>query len=154
MTAIRTIWVDADACPVVIKEILYRTADRLEVRVVLVANQHLSVPTSRWVNARQVAQGLDAADHHIVAQVAEGDLVITADIPLAAEVLEKGARVITPRGERYTANNIRQRLNMRDFMDAMRGSGVVTGGPPPLSQRDRQAFGNALDTLLTRYGTG
>ena len=105
------------------------------------------------MSARQVAQGLDAADHHIVAQVAEGDLVITADIPLAAEVLEKGARVITPRGERYTANNIRQRLNMRDFMDVMRGSGVVTSGPPPLSQRDRQAFGNSLDTLLTRYGT-
>jgi uncharacterized protein YaiI (UPF0178 family) len=154
MTSINKLWVDADACPAVIKEILFRAADRVETPLILVANHALSVPPSPWIRAVQVGQGFDVADDYIVANVAEHDLVVTADIPLAAELLDKGARVITPRGERYTAANIRQRLNMRDFMETMRSSGEVTGGPPPLSQRDRQAFANALDQLLTRYGVG
>ncbi len=154
MTSINTLWVDADACPGLVKEILFRAANRVTTPLVLVANHALRVPPSPWIRAVQVGQGFDVADDYIVANAAEHDLVITADIPLAAELLEKGARVITPRGERYTAANIRQRLNMRDFMETMRSSGEVTGGPPPLSQRDLQAFANTLDQLLTRYGSG
>jgi uncharacterized protein YaiI (UPF0178 family) len=144
------IWVDADACPNVIKEILFRAAERESVMVTLVANQHISVPGSRYIRSIQVASGFDVADNTIVERVQEGELVITADIPLAAEVIEKGGLALNPRGELYTAENIRQRLNMRDFMDTMRGSGMATGGPPPLGQSERMAFANQLDRLLAQ----
>jgi len=144
------IWVDADACPRVIKEILFRAADRVAVQLTLVANQAIPVPRSRHIRSIQVASGFDVADNYIVQQADEGDLVITADIPLAAEVVEKGCLALNPRGELYTTENIRQRLNMRDFMDTMRGSGIDTGGPPALSQADRMAFANQLDRLLAR----
>lgn len=146
-----SIWVDADACPRVIREILFRAAKRVERPLVLVANHEIAVPNSPWIRSLQVAQGFDVADNLIVQQVSEGDLVITADIPLAAEVIEKGAGVISPRGEQFTRNNIRQRLNMRDFMDTMRASGEVGGGPPALGERDKQAFANALDRYLARH---
>jgi uncharacterized protein YaiI (UPF0178 family) len=142
------IWVDADACPSVIKEILYRAAERVKTPLVLVANQALDHPRSAFVSAVRVAPGFDVADHHIVAQLQPGDLVITADIPLAAEVLEQGGEAINPRGERYSRDTIRERLVMRDFMDLMRGSGEMTGGPAPLGQANRQAFANALDRFL------
>ena len=144
------IWVDADACPKVIKEILFRAADRVAVQLTLVANQAIPVPRSRHIRSIQVASGFDVADNYIVQQADEGDLVITADIPLAAEVVEKGCLALNPRGELYTTENIRQRLNMRDFMDTMRSSGIDTGGPPALSQADRMAFANQLDRLLAR----
>jgi uncharacterized protein YaiI (UPF0178 family) len=144
------LWVDADACPRVIKEILYRAADRAQVQLTLVANQPLTVPGSRYIRAVQVAGGFDVADSYIVRHVGKDDLVVTADIPLAAEVIEKGCLALNPRGELYTSENIRQRLNMRDFMDTMRSSGLETGGPPPLSQGDRKAFANALDRHLAR----
>jgi len=144
------IWVDADACPRIIKEILYRAADRTGIAVTFVANQPLQVPGSRYISAVQVAPGFDVADNHIVQAASGGDLIITGDIPLAAEVIEKGCLAINPRGELYTTENIRQRLNMRDFMDTMRGSGIDTGGPPPLSQADRQAFANHLDRWLAQ----
>lgn len=142
------IWVDADACPKVIKEVLYRAADREQVMVTLVANQSLSVPPSRFLRTLRVAPGFDVADNEIVQRAEAGDLVITADIPLAAEVMEKGAVALNPRGERYSEATIRERLTMRDFMDTMRASGVQTGGPPTLNQRDRQAFANELDKWL------
>ena len=142
------IWVDADACPKVIKEILYRAADRVGVPLTLVANQPLQVPGSRHIRTIQVAAGFDIADNYIVQQVAAGDLVITADIPLAAEVIASGGQALNPRGELYTEDNIRQRLNMRDFMDTLRGSGVDTGGPASFNHADRQAFANQLDRLL------
>jgi uncharacterized protein YaiI (UPF0178 family) len=144
------IWVDADACPGVIKEILFRAARRTGMQLTLVANQGLSTPPDKNITAIQVASGFDVADNEIVRQVAAGDLVITADIPLAAEVIEKGALALSPRGELFTSNNIRGRLNMRDFLDTMRSSGVHTGGPPPLNQQDRQAFANHLDSLLAK----
>lgn len=144
------IWVDADACPVVIKEILYRAAERTGLRLTLVANQHMQVPRSRHINAIQVASGFDVADSEIVKRLAAGDLVITSDIPLAAEVIEKGGRALSPRGELYTANNIRARLNMRDFMESLRSSGIDTGGPPALSQSDRKSFADHLDKLLSK----
>lgn len=144
------IWVDADACPVVIKEILFKAAERTGVETTLVANQPVRVPRSRLIQSLQVPSGFDVADHEIVRRAAEGDLVITADIPLAAEVIEKGALALSPRGERHTPENIRARLNMRDFMDTLRGSGVQTGGPPALNQTDRQNFANELDRILTR----
>lgn len=143
------IWVDADACPRVIKEILYRAAERVQVPLILVANQPLRTPPSRLIRTVQVGAGFDVADDYIVQQLIAWDLVITADIPLAAEVIEKGAVAINPRGELYTPENIRQRLTMRDFMEQMRASGVDTGGPPAFSQADRQAFANQLDRLLT-----
>ena len=143
-----TIWVDADACPGVIREILFRAAERTGTRVTLVANQPVRTPPSRLVDSLQVSSGFDAADDEIVRRVEPGDLVITADIPLAAEVMEKGGHALNPRGELYTKDNIRVRLNMRDFMDTMRSSGVQTGGPPPLGQREKQAFANHLDRLL------
>jgi uncharacterized protein YaiI (UPF0178 family) len=151
-----SIWVDADACPKVIREILFRAVQRVGVPLTLVANHalpvpKLPVPKSPLIRCLQVEQGFDVADNFIVQQVQENDLVITSDIPLAAEVIEKGAKVITSRGERYTANNVRQRLNMRDFMDTMRSSGEMTGGPPALGPRERQAFGNALDQYLAKY---
>ena len=144
------IWVDADASPKVIKEILYRAADRLGVQLTLVANQSLQVPRSRNIRAVQVGSGFDVADDYIVQQASAGDLVITADIPLASEAIDKGCVALNPRGELYTPENIRQRLNMRDFMDTMRASGVDTGGPPAFSQADRQAFANQLDRFLAR----
>lgn len=147
----KQIWVDADACPKVIKEILYRAAERVKVPVVLVANQPLQVPGSRYIRSVQVGAGFDVADNYIVQQVKKGDLLITADIPLAAEVIPKGCLALNPRGELYTEENIRQRLNMRDFMDTLRGSGINTGGPPTLSQTDRQAFANQLDRLLAKH---
>ena len=146
----KKIWVDADACPKVIKEILYRVADRVGMPLILVANQPLQVPGSRYIRTIQVGAGFDVADNHIVQQAEAGDLVITADIPLAAEVIAKGCLALNPRGELYTEDNIRQRLNMRDFMDTLRGSGVDTGGPASFSHSDRQAFANQLDRLLAR----
>ncbi len=144
------IWVDADACPVVIKDILFRAAQRWQVPVTLVANQPLSTPPSPLIRAVQVPRGFDVADAHIVERAEPGDLVITADIPLAAEVLEKGAMALNPRGERYSPETIRERLAVRDMMEELRSSGVDTGGPPSFSQADRKAFANQLDTLLAR----
>ena len=145
------IWVDADACPVVIKEILYRAARRTGLKLTLVANQGLSVPADSNITALQVGSGFDVADDEIVARCQAGDLVITADIPLAAELLEKGAQVLNPRGEILTRGNIGARLNMRDFMETMRASGAQTGGPPPFNQRDRKAFAEQLDKLLAKH---
>jgi uncharacterized protein YaiI (UPF0178 family) len=144
------IWVDADACPNVVKEILYRLAERRRILTTLVANQYLRVPRSRWIRTLQVAAGFDVADNCIVQEAAAGDLVITADIPLAAAVIENGAHAISPRGEHFQPDTIRERLVMRDLMNELRGSGVVTGGPPPLSQSDRKAFADALDRLLAQ----
>ena len=142
------IWVDADACPRVIKEILFRAADRASIAVTLVANQAIQVPRSPYIRSIQVASGFDVADNYIVQQAAHGDLVITADIPLASEAIDKGCLALNPRGELYTEENIRQRLNMRDFMDTMRASGMDTGGPPAFSQADRMAFANQLDCFI------
>lgn len=148
------IWVDADACPGVVKEILYRAADRTGVQLTLVANQPLSTPSSANINALQVPRGFDVADDEIVRRLAAGDLVITSDIPLAAEVIEKGGHALSPRGEMHTTENIRARLNMRDFLDTMRSSGVeMGGGPAAFSQRDKQTFANELDRFLTKFGT-
>ena len=145
------IWVDADACPAVIKDILFRAAERTGVQVTLVANQALSTPPSRHIRTIQVGQGFDVADNEIVKRLGAGDLVITSDIPLAAEVIEKGGLALSPRGELYSQENIRARLNMRDFLDTLRASGIDTGGPPALSQGDRKLFANHLDRLLTRH---
>ncbi|WP_354035459.1 YaiI/YqxD family protein [Citrobacter sp. UYEF32] len=142
------IWVDADACPNVIKEILFRAAERTQTPVTLVANQNIRVPPSRFIRFVRVAAGFDVADNEIVRLCEAGDLVITADIPLAAEVLAKGAAAVNPRGERYTEATIRERLTMRDFMDTLRASGIQTGGPDSLSQRDRQQFAAQLDKWL------
>jgi uncharacterized protein YaiI (UPF0178 family) len=144
------IWVDADACPLVIKEILFRAAQRTGVRLTLVANQPVRTPPSPNITSLQVAAGFDVADNEIVRRIEAGDLVVTQDIPLAAEVIEKGAHALNPRGELYTSDTIRARLTMRDFMDTLRGSGIHTGGPPALNQADRQAFANELDRFLTR----
>jgi uncharacterized protein YaiI (UPF0178 family) len=146
------IWVDADACPVVAREILFRAADRTGVQLTLVANQPLSTPNSKYINTLQVPRGFDVADDEIVKRLEAGDLVVTSDIPLAAEVIEKGGHALSPRGERHTRENIGAKLNMRDFMDTMRSSGVeMGGGPGAYSQRDKQEFANNLDRLLTRY---
>ncbi|WP_459616895.1 YaiI/YqxD family protein [Bordetella sp. 2513F-2] len=142
------IWVDADACPAVIKDILFRAAQRWQRPLTLVANQMLRTPPSPLIRAVQVPRGFDVADDYIVAHAGAGDLVITGDIPLAAQVLEKGACVLSPRGERYTADTIRERLSMRDMMEELRNAGVDTGGPAAFSQADRRAFGNALDGLM------
>jgi len=144
------IWVDADACPVVIKEILFRAANRTEVHMTLVANHPLHIPPSRFIDFLQVPAGFDVADNEIVKRIAVGDLVITGDIPLAAEVIDKGAHALNPRGELYTGENIKARLNMRDFMDTLRASGINSAGPPALSKSDRQSFANELDKFLTR----
>lgn len=144
------IWVDADACPVVIKEILFKAARRTGVQLTLVANQAMTTPPDKNITSLQVAQGFDVADDEIVKLVQEDDLVITADIPLAAEVIEKGGQALSPRGELFTPNNIKGRLNMRDFMDTMRSSGIHSGGPPPLNNQDKQAFANQLDRILAR----
>ncbi len=144
------IWVDADATPKPVKDILYRAAQRAQVLTTFVANQSLSVPNSPYLKTLQVPSGFDVADNTIVQQCEAGDLVITADIPLAAEVVDKGATAINPRGERYTRENIRQRLAMRDFMEEMRSTGQVSGGPKAYNQQDRQAFANTLDRLLAK----
>lgn len=145
------IWVDADACPKPVKEILFRAAERARRKLVLVANQMLYTPPSPWISAVQVPHGFDVADRHIADQAQAGDLLITSDIPLAAQAVEKGVHVLTPRGEAYTKENIREALAMRDFMSGLRDSGVQTGGPSAFSQSDRQTFANALDRLLARY---
>lgn len=145
------IWVDADACPVVIKDILYRASERTRVPLTLVANQRIEIPRSRYIRFFQVASGFDVADNEIVKRLEAGDLVITSDIPLAAEVIDKGGLALSPRGELYTANNIKSRLNMRDFMETLRASGVDTGGPPALNQSDRKSFADHLDRLLVRH---
>ncbi len=143
------IWVDADACPVVIKDILFRAAERTGVELTLVANQSIRKPSLKNITMLQVPAGFDVADNEIVKRLNAGDLVITSDIPLAAEVIEKQGAALNPRGEMYTSDTIKNRLEVRDFMDSMRGSGVQTGGPPPLSQSDRQAFANHLDKYLS-----
>ncbi|MGM3172852.1 MULTISPECIES: YaiI/YqxD family protein [Dickeya] len=142
------IWVDADACPNVIKEVLFRAAERSATHLTLVANQPLRTPPSPYIHSLRVAAGFDVADNEIVRRAEPGDLVITADIPLAAEVLAKHAVALNPRGERYSPETIRERLTMRDFMDTLRASGVQTGGPATLNQRDRQQFANELDKWL------
>ena len=144
------IWVDADACPAVIKDILYRAANRAQIQLTLIANQMLRVPPSPWIQALQVPAGFDVADRRIVEETQPGDLVITADVPLAAQAIAKGAVVIDPRGELLDAGNIEERLSMRNFMENLRSSGVETGGPAAFSSADRQAFANRLDRLLTK----
>ncbi|RAO75297.1 YaiI/YqxD family protein [Dyella jiangningensis] len=144
------IWVDADACPAAIKEVLFRAAEREQVSVTLVANQWLRTPPSKYVRAIQVPGGFDVADNEIVERVAADDLVVTQDIPLAAAVIAKGALAMHPRGELYTADTIAQRLGMRNFMDELRGAGIDTGGPAAFHPRDKQAFANQLDRWLTR----
>jgi uncharacterized protein YaiI (UPF0178 family) len=145
------IWVDADACPGVIKDILFRVAERRQMNVTLVANQLMRVPGSRFIRALQVPAGADVADAEIVERLAAGDLVVTGDIPLAAQVLDKGGFALNPRGEFYTRDNIAQQLTMRAFMEELRSGGVDTGGPAPFGQGDRQSFANALDRHLARY---
>ena len=142
------IWVDADACPGVIKEILFRAADRAGICATLVANTLLRIPPSRYIRALQVPRGFDVADNEIVKRLEPGDLVITADIPLASDVIAKGGHALNPRGEFYTQDTIEAQLTMRNFMDQLRGSGVDTGGPASFSQGDRQAFANQLDKFL------
>ncbi len=148
------IWVDADACPAVIKEILFKAARRTGIELTLVANHSMQVPSMPNVHLRQVASGFDVADNEIVKLVETDDLVITSDIPLAAEILEKQAHALSPRGELYKTDNIKSRLNMRDFMETLRASGIQSGGPAALSQSDRQAFANHLDRLITQYHSG
>ncbi|MBB3167371.1 YaiI/YqxD family protein [Simiduia aestuariiviva] len=144
------IWVDADACPVVVKEIIFRAAERKQIATTLVANQFIKVPPSKYINSVQVSAGFDVADNEIVQRLQPGDLVVTQDIPLADEVLTLGAHAINPRGELYTKANIKARLNMRDFMETLRSSGVHTGGPPPLNHSDRKNFADQLDRLLAK----
>ncbi|MBP1152303.1 MULTISPECIES: YaiI/YqxD family protein [Methylocaldum] len=146
------IWVDADACPNVIKEILYRAAEKRQISLTLVANQPLRTPPSRYIQAIQVPAGFDVADNKIVQAIQPGDLAVTADIPLAAEVVEKGGYALNPRGQFYTKDNIREQLTLRNFMTELRNSGVEMGGPSSLSQGDRQAFANQLDRFLSRQG--
>lgn len=144
------LWVDADACPNVIKNILFRAAQRVEIPCILVANQAIAIPASKWIERKVVSAGFDVADNYIVEHLQDDDLVITADIPLASEVIDKGALAINPRGELYTRENIRQRLSMRDFMEQMRASGIQTQGPATFNQQDRMAFANTLDKLLAQ----
>ncbi|MEZ5490618.1 MAG: YaiI/YqxD family protein [Gammaproteobacteria bacterium] len=147
------IWVDADACPVVIREILFRAAQRTAIPLTLVANQPLQTPPGGLIRSIQVSSGFDKADDEIVSRTVAGDLVITSDIPLAAEVIAKGALALSPRGELFDSSNIRARLNMRDFLDSMRSSGFDTGGPPALNQKDRKLFADHLDRLLAEHIT-
>ncbi|MGF1759741.1 YaiI/YqxD family protein [Photobacterium sagamiensis] len=144
------IWVDADACPNVIKEILFRVANRVGIMVTLVANHHVRVPPSPHIRSTQVPAGFDVADNHIVQQAEKGDLVITADIPLADELITNEVHALNPRGEMYTKDTIKQRLQMRDFMETMRSSGIQTGGPATLNQSDRQSFANKLDAFVMK----
>lgn len=145
------IWVDADACPAVIRDVLFRAAERTGVKLTLVANQPLATPPSRVIDMLRVKPGFDVADNEIVRRLTPGDLVITGDIPLAAEVIENGGHALNPRGERYTAETIRARLNMRDFMETLRASGIPTGGPAALSQTERRHFANQLDAFLAKH---
>ncbi len=145
------IWVDADACPAPVKAVLFRAAQRLNIATVLVANHPMAVPKSSLISLLQVPSGFDVADNEILRQLEAGDLVITADIPLAAGVIDGGGHALNPRGELYTTDTIRERLSMRDFMDSLRASGVQTGGPSALHPRDVQAFANALDRFLARH---
>ena len=145
------LWVDADACPNVIKDILFRAAERRQVICTLVANQFIPVPRVPWLKSIQVPAGFDVADDRIVELIQPGDLAVTADIPLAAKVVEKGAFALNPRGTFYTAENIRQRLTMRNLMEELRASGVQVGGPAAFSQQDRTAFANALDRFLAQH---
>ena len=145
------IWVDADACPKAIKDILFRAAERTGITTILVANQYLQTPPSRYIKLVQVKSGYDMADNEIVKRLNVGDLVITGDIPLAYQVLNKGGHAINPRGERYTQDTIKERLNMRDFMDTLRASGIDTGGPSALNSRDIQAFANQLDKFFAIF---
>jgi len=144
------IWVDADACPLVIKQILYRAAERSQIQTTLVANKPLAVPRSKFVRAIQVGRGFDVADNEISRRVVAGDLVVTADIPLAADVIARGARALNPRGELYSADNIRERLAMRDLLEKLRETGVQTQGPAPLDHSDRKRFADALDRFLAK----
>lgn len=144
------LWIDADACPNMIKEIVFRASQRLKIETVLVANQPMRLPPSPYLRAVQVPSGFDAADKRIVELMSAGDLVITADIPLAAAVIEKGGVALNPRGELYTKENVRERLSMRNFMDELRAGGVNTGGPAALGAKDKQAFANALDATLSK----
>jgi hypothetical protein len=144
------IWVDADACPVAIKEILFRAAERTRIKVTLVANQYVQTPPSEFISHIQVPMGFDVADNEIVKRSVEGDLVVTNDIPLADEVISKGCLALSPRGELFTKENIKSRLNMRNFMETLRSSGIQTGGPSALTSRDKQAFGNHLDKWLVK----
>jgi uncharacterized protein YaiI (UPF0178 family) len=145
------IWVDADACPGGVKEILFRVSERTQLNLILVANHPMRTPPSKLIKFIQVPQGFDVADNEIVKRLSPGDLVITADIPLAAEVIDQGGQALNPRGELYTSENIKARLNMRDFMDSLRSSGINTGGPPPLGPKDQQTFANQLDRIVTKY---
>lgn len=145
------IWVDADACPNVIKEILFRAAERVQIPLILVANKILQIPPSHYIRTMRVGAGFDVADNKIVREMESGDLVITADIPLAAAVIGRGGHALNPRGEFYSKENIEERLTMRNFMDELRETGVNTGGPAILSQKDRQAFANGLDRFLARH---
>jgi uncharacterized protein len=145
-----TVWVDADACPNLVKQILFRAAERTGVELTLVANQSLTIPKRANIRMLQVAQGFDIADNEIVRLIEANDLLVTSDIPLAAEAIAKGAQVITPRGETLAKENIRGRLNMRDFLDTMRSSGVHSGGPAAISESDKRAFANGLDSYLAK----
>lgn len=144
------LWIDADACPVQIREVMFRAATRKQIPLTLVANQRIKTPPSPWIKVLVVGAGFDVADNEIVRLIEAGDLVITSDIPLAADVLAKGGQALSPRGELFTKDNIGGRLNIRDFMDTMRASGVQSGGPPPLSQTDRKNFADHLDRILAR----
>ena len=148
------IWVDGDACPVVIKELLFRAAVRVKVLVTVVANEKLRVPASEFIQTLVVGSGMNVADKQIVELVETGDLVVTADVPLAAHVVQKGGIAINPRGELYTAENIGERITMRNLMDELRGNDLVTGGPAPFGVKDKQAFANQLDRLLAKRRVG
>jgi uncharacterized protein len=145
------IWIDADACPNPIKEILYRVANRKAINTILIANQRLTIPLSPYIQSLQVGKGFDAADNKIIELVKKNDLVITSDIPLASDALNKGALVLTPRGEQYTLDTIKERLTIRDFMETMRASGVQSKGPSPFSIKDRENFANQLDKLTHHF---
>lgn len=146
------IWVDADACPNVVKDILFRVANRVKVKLTLIANQYIKTPPSKFISSMQVSHGFDEADNEIVRQASPGDLVITSDIPLAAELIEKGAHALNPRGEMYTKENIKQRLQMRDMVEAMRNSAVeMSGGQAAFGQKEKQAFANALDRFVAKH---
>jgi len=144
------LWIDADACPNQVKEIMYKAANRKQIQLTLVANQYINIPKSPFIKMTQVESGFDVADDYIVEHVEPNDLVITSDIPLADELITKGAQVLTSRGEAFTKQNIKQKLNMRDFMETMRSSGIQSGGPPPLNAQDIQQFANALDRYLSK----
>lgn len=148
------IWVDGDACPVVIKELLYRAAVRVKVLVTVVANEKLRVPVSEFIQTLVVGSGMNVADKQIVELVEAGDLVVTADVPLAAHVVQKGGIALNPRGEIYTAENIGERITMRNLMDELRGNDLVTGGPAPFGAKDKQAFANQFDRLLAKRRVG